>query len=150
MVCAILVTSVAVGLATVHRLRDAQALELGAALFTGQRDLHGTIFGHDVALPAEASRCANCHEIAPRRAPVPDAGASVEIVAPALGRGALLGTHRRRNGPPSSFTRDGFCRLLRTGIDPADVLVSRTMPRYPLSDLECDALWRYLTSRSSN
>jgi hypothetical protein len=50
----------------------------------------------------------------------------------------------RRGGPPSAFDRDTFCRLLRTGVDPAWVVVDVSMPRYALSDEQCHALWTHL------
>ena len=38
--------------------------------------------------------------------------------------------------------------MLRTGVDPAYVLITRQMPRYTLSDDQCLGLWRYLTETS--
>ena len=51
----------------------------------------------------------------------------------------------RRNGPPSRFDEASFCRLLRTGVDPADIVVPRAMPRYAIDDTDCRALWAYLS-----
>jgi hypothetical protein len=50
----------------------------------------------------------------------------------------------RRGGPPSNYDREGFCALLRRGIDPAFVMISVEMPRYTIDDASCRALWRYL------
>ena len=36
------------------------------------------------------------------------------------------------------------CALLRTGLDPAYVLINVAMPRYTLNERDCTALWRYL------
>ena len=38
-----------------------------------------------------------------------------------------------------------FCRLLRTGVDPAYVIIDRVMPTYDVSDAACASLWQYLT-----
>jgi hypothetical protein len=38
-----------------------------------------------------------------------------------------------------------FCRLLRTGVDPVLIVVSRQMPRYELDESQCGNLWHYLT-----
>jgi hypothetical protein len=35
--------------------------------------------------------------------------------------------------------------VLRTGIDPVHILIPTAMPRYAASDLECAALWGYLS-----
>jgi hypothetical protein len=34
--------------------------------------------------------------------------------------------------------------LLRTGIDPAYVLVAREMPVFDVDDAQCEGLWRFL------
>jgi hypothetical protein len=133
---------------TIRHWRHDAALDRGRALFQGQHDLKGRIFGHDAALPAEASRCTNCHPApgAPRGTAAANEASRLEgVVGPELGPAALGTARTRRNGPPSRFDPASFCRLLRDGIDPVDVVISRTMPRYPLSDEDCDALWRYLT-----
>lgn len=56
--------------------------------------------------------------------------------------------HSRRGGPPSLFSTTSFCRILRTGVDPVYVVISRQMPRYTLSDDQCLDLWRYLMETS--
>jgi len=38
--------------------------------------------------------------------------------------------------------------MLRTGVDPVYVVISRQMPRYTLSDDQCLDLWRYLMETS--
>jgi hypothetical protein len=37
--------------------------------------------------------------------------------------------------------------LLRTGIDPAQVMIAQAAPRYEIDGAGCDALWRYLGTR---
>jgi hypothetical protein len=33
---------------------------------------------------------------------------------------------------------------LRTGVDPAYILITRRMPRYTIEDAQCIDLWQYL------
>jgi hypothetical protein len=107
----------------------------GEQLFVGQEPLKGAIVGHDDALPAYASKCVNCHD------PAANEQASYgSKLTPA----ALLEAAARRGGPPSRYEARSFCRLLRTGIDPAHVLILRAMPRYEIDDAQCLALWNYL------
>lgn len=112
----------------------------GAALWRGEQPLVGRIVGHASALPSTASRCINCHAGA-IGSPLGEAGAAPRLTAEYL-RGAVS----RRGGPPSRFDEAGFCTLLRTGLDPAAVLLPRHMPRYEVGDADCTALWRYLVS----
>lgn len=112
----------------------------GEALFQGPAPLVGTIVGHDAPLPAEASRCVNCH--AAGSAPGgDDAG---ESFGPSLHRSALMVASPRRGGPATRYDAAGFCRLLRTGVDPGDIIIARAMPRYALADADCAALWSHL------
>lgn len=92
---------------------------------------------------AEASGAASGAAAAPRPAAVT---ASTEPYAVALTRDSLLGLRTRRGGPPSAFDEASLCRLLRTGVDPAQVLISTTMPRYTVSDVQCRQLMAYLLS----
>jgi hypothetical protein len=105
----------------------------GQGIFWGDRPVPAYIAGQDFALPASASRCGNCHgEQAPQR------------IAPVLTAASLTQATSRRGGPPSRYEPASFCRLLRTGVDPAFVVVPRAMPRYDLSEADCAALWAYL------
>lgn len=111
----------------------------GAALWRGEQPLVGRIAGHDRVLPPEAARCINCHSgVTPPR----DA---IQAVPPLTAR-HLREAVARRGGPPSRFDEAGFCTLLRTGLDPAAVLLPRHMPRYAIADADCAALWQYLVS----
>lgn len=107
----------------------------GAQLFDGEEPVKGTLVGHDEALPAFASRCINCHHTANAQA------ASSGIV---LTRSALLFAASRRGGPPSRYELSSFCTLLRTGIDPAHIVIVHTMPRYDIDETQCLALWNYV------
>jgi len=111
----------------------------GLRLFAGTPPLEARLAGAPRPLPPETTACANCH----RR--VPDAPGVRALIGPVLSADALPGERARRGGPPSGYDRDGFCRLLRDGIDPAQMQVGRAMPRYRLGDAECDALWSALT-----
>jgi hypothetical protein len=110
----------------------------GQALFSGSLDLHGRIYTHVADMPPAVVRCSNCHAVADG----PDVPRSL---APRLTHNLLLLPHARRGGPPSHYDRDGFCTLLRRGVDPAFVMISVEMPRYTIDDDGCKALWRYLT-----
>jgi hypothetical protein len=66
---------------------------------------------------------------------------------PALTAADLSTPRTRRGGPPSVFDASRLCALLRTGQDPAHVIISTTMPRYQISDEQCQALWSYLLTR---
>ena len=107
----------------------------GEQLFRGEEPLRGAIVGHDDALPAFASKCANCHDLEASKK------ASYGSI---LTRAALLEAAARRGGPPSRYEVGSFCRLLRTGIDPAHIIILRAMPRYEIDDAQCLALWNYL------
>lgn len=107
----------------------------GEQLFRGEEPLRGTIVGHDDALPAHASKCVNCHDLA--------AGGKAKYGS-ILTQAALLEAAARRGGPPSRYEAGSFCRLLRTGIDPAHIVILRAMPRYEVDDAQCLALWNYL------
>lgn len=117
----------------------------GGALWRGELPLTAHIVGHARALPAAASRCVNCHAVAP----VAPAGSAVlaarDSAAPVLSAAQLRATVPRRGGPPSRYDAQAFCTLLRTGVDPAGVLLSRDMPRYTLDPRDCQALWTHLT-----
>jgi hypothetical protein len=106
-------------------------------MFSGETQLRGTIVGHDRPLPPELVSCANCHVGGSQ----PAAG---EAFGPLLDRSTLTEARSRRGGPPSRFSPTSFCRLLRTGVDPACILITRQMPRYQLADDQCLDLWQYL------
>lgn len=106
----------------------------GQRIFSGEVALPAHISGQDVALPASASRCSNCH-----------GAQATQRIAPLLTPTSLTTATSRRGGPPSSYTPASLCRLLRTGVDPAFIIVPRAMPRYEASDADCAALWAYVT-----
>lgn len=113
---------------------------MGYSYYHGYAGLKGRIAGHDTDLPAQASRCANCHDR-------PAYASSVAQPIAPLDRVALLTPHSRRGGPATAFSEESFCALLRDGIDPAMVMVNRTMPRFDLTQGQCHALWRYVLLR---
>lgn len=113
----------------------------GRGMFFGADALKGTILGHTEALPPRLASCANCH--------LDEAGlGSSASFGPPLNRQGMTHLRGRRGGPPSLFSPTSFCRLLRTGVDPAYVLITRQMPRYTLSDEQRLGLWRYLMETS--
>jgi hypothetical protein len=111
---------------------DVDVTQRGERLFRGEESLAAEVQGQGVPLPAEASRCVNCHS---------------GPAAPALDRASLLGRVSRRNGPPSRYDEASFCALLRSGVDPALVVVLRVMPRYEVDEAQCHALFAFVTSR---
>ena len=88
----------------------------------------------DRPLPSWTTRCANCH-----------VGTSTAAAfAPPLTHDSLLGATRRRGGPISHYDAMAFCRAIKDGIDPAGVVLRKSMPRYRISDAECTALWQFV------
>jgi hypothetical protein len=125
---------------------QAPLVELGRTLFAGERPLRARMVGHALDLPPTAVVCANCHR---RRVPPAaggDAGEEARDFGSPLTRERLTRAMRRRGGPPSSYDRARLCRVLQQGIDPAFVMIAQTMPRYALSESECEALWMFLIS----
>ena len=120
-------------------LADASAAT-GRRMFHGDASLQGAIVGHPEVLPPRLTACANCHEGA--------AGLAAASFGPLLDGPRLTEMRGRRGGPPSAFSPTSFCRMLRTGIDPASILITRQMPRYTLDDNQCLGLWHYLTELS--
>jgi hypothetical protein len=123
-----------------------RSAERGDALFHGREPLAGKIRGHDDALPPEAIRCANCHEAAP--ATNPGTQRLSRLAPPHLDAALLLEYRQRRGGPPSRYDQPAFCALLRTGVDPAHILVAREMPAYEIDDAQCASLWAYALSKN--
>jgi hypothetical protein len=121
------------------------ALEVGRALFHGERPLHGRINGHNTELPLAACGCANCHAKESSKV-VRDPASSAEEFGPALGPNHLQARRERRGGPPSVYDLASFCRLLRDGVDPAHIVLGQAMPRYALPDASCQALWAFLNT----
>lgn len=132
-------------------------VELGNRLFHGEARLAGHIAGHAMVLPASVTRCVNCHET---RSSAGSAAASAVAsqapgvaggvagrFGPALDHATLTQQRPRRGGPPSRYDAPALCALLRTGVDPAQVMIPQAMPRYDIDGPDCDALWNYLISR---
>ena len=117
------------------------AAAAGCRMFFGETPLEGAIVEHNRPLPPAVVVCANCHLEETR-------SISGGSGAPPLSRSMLTEPLRRRGGPPSQFSAASFCRLLRTGVDPAYIVISRKMPRYVLDDEQCLDLWQYLLERT--
>jgi hypothetical protein len=120
--------------------RENRQIDAGRAIFEGGQALDARIAGHESPLPAQASRCVNCHGAPAGSEPVP---ASVRPLSAAT----LAEPVARRGGPPSRYDARSLCTLLRSGVDPAHVMVQRAMPRFDIDDLQCEALWQYLRKR---
>jgi hypothetical protein len=110
-------------------------------MFFDGASLQGAIVGHPEALPPRLVACANCHQGG-------GAGLAAASFGPRLDGARLTEMRARRGGPPSAFSPASFCRTLRTGVDPASILITRQMPRYTLDDNQCLGLWHYLTETS--
>jgi hypothetical protein len=115
----------------------------GQALFVGAVPLIGRIREHAGALPAVVVKCDNCHG-------AQVSGSTDATAPPRLSRAFLTEPRVRRGGPPSAYDVRAFCKLLRTGIDPASILIARQMPTYDVADGQCRALWRFVTKVSSD
>lgn len=113
----------------------------GCHMFFGETPLQGAVVEHGRPLPPEVVVCANCH-LEDTRSISGGSG------APFLSRSMLTEPLRRRGGPPSQFSAASFCRLLRTGVDPVYIVISRKMPRYVLDDEQCLDLWQYLLEQT--
>lgn len=124
---------------------DSREAARGRLLFSGEMSISSRVVGHGNSLPAEASRCANCHE-RPSPGTSPASGAQRQVIGGALSSRSLLELRSRRGGPPSRFDAHALCRLLRTGVDPANIVIPSVMPRYDVSDADCEALWDYLSA----
>lgn len=128
--------------------RQAQLSE-GEALFRGEQAMNASLAGQSMGLPAVATRCSNCHEA---RQPVPlsdqaASAVSARTYASPLSAMWLQQARLRRGGPETVYDARSLCQLLRTGVDPAMIMVSTVMPRYQATEAQCAALWTYLTSR---
>ncbi len=126
---------------------------LGEALFHGQAALSAHLSSHAELLPAIASRCSNCHEQV-NRLPTPASAGSTGPVAqravsyaPPLTSEELTQPRKRRGGPPSAYGSGEFCELLRSGTDPAHVIITTDMPRYAATNEQCQQIWAYLVDR---
>lgn len=122
-----------------------EAERRASAIFFEGRHAVASLRGDERALPSDAARCANCHDGAGHRVP---RGRGAGEAGPPLTREQLVGMRSRRGGPASRFDEHAFCRLLATGIDPADIVVRRGMPLYRLSAPDCAALWALLAEGS--
>src|SRR5204863_2269697 len=107
--------------------------------------------GHEIGLPTVATRCINCHAASGTAAggsapdgPARGGLAAARPYASPLSAEWLTLPRSRRGGPPSDYDLGRLCRLLRTGVDPAQVVISTVMPRYDATDAQCAALWQYL------
>lgn len=127
----------AIGSVWLAQQRERSLIDSGRALFHGEQGLPARVAGHDTPLPVAASRCINCH------------GAQAAGSAPVtvLSAATLAEPVARRGGPPSRYDARSLCTLLRRGVDPAHVMLPRAMPRFDIDDLQCEALWQYLTNR---
>ena len=130
---------VGLGLALWATLSAAQT-GIGQALYDRGDGAAARLRGDAMVLPVDAARCANCHE--PSRRPAQTDAA----FGPRLD-GLLTQPLPRRGGPPAAYDQAGFCKLLRTGIDPAQILVRRAMPVYDISDGSCAELWQAVSRR---
>jgi hypothetical protein len=124
------------------RRRSSPIAQLGESLFDGRRSIAAHLFGDETPLPADAARCANCHL---RVSGIVDAGAATtQTFGPPLTALTLRETRPRRGGPPTRYDEGTFCRLLVDGVDPAQILIQRAMPRYAADAAACRALWEFL------
>ena len=113
----------------------------GEAIFLGEEPIIARLQGDSAVLPSRLSHCSGCHESSLT-------GRLDRSAALRLDRSTLLSTKKRRGAIPSAYSRDAFCRVVRTGVDPVFVMVAREMPRYEVDEVQCSSLWSYVTDRS--
>lgn len=136
-----------------RQARAGDLMDAGAALYSGTVAMQAHLAGDTDALPVVATRCINCHELAAgaaTSAPSVAAGqrpAGAGSYAAALNRTWLVMPQTRHGGPATQYDAASFCTLVRTGEDPAHVLIPPVMPRYDATDAQCESLWTYLRSR---
>jgi hypothetical protein len=111
-----------------------RAAARGALIYRGDAALPAHLRGHEEGLPAAVAKCVNCHAN----------GRSQAGFAPPLTPASLRMPQPRRGGPESAYDAAAFCRVLRTGIDPMQIVLARSMPRFEVSDADCLALWAFL------
>lgn len=135
-----LLLSVAAAVWVAHGVTGPEAR--GARLFDGREPLSATLAGHATPLPAQTARCSQCHA-----GPVTPIATNSwpALPGPPLDSQHLRAALSRRGGPPVAYDLAAFCRTLREGIDPAHVMLPRTMPRFDIDDTRCEALWTHLT-----
>jgi hypothetical protein len=119
----------------------------GAQLYDGRIAISGRLRDHAEPLPADAVRCANCHEPSRQVTGVGTTTAPSNSFAPRLDQTSLTQFQARRGGPATRYDQANFCRVLRTSVDPGLVLLRKPMPQYALSDDDCQALWLFLSQR---
>ncbi len=111
--------------------------DLGCALFNGEHPMAAHLRDDDRPLPSWTTRCVNCH-----------VGTSkAQAFAPPLTHDTLLAATRRRGGPISHYDATAFCHAVKDGIDPAGVMLRKSMPRYQITDDQCMALWQFVMHR---
>jgi hypothetical protein len=127
---------IGLGGAALAQVAPRGGIERGGRIYGGAVALAAHLRGHEEALPGGASRCVNCHA---------GADTSAARFAPALTSSFLRTPRARRGGPASAYDLASFCRVLRSGIDPMQIVLPQAMPRFELSDADCAALWAFLT-----
>jgi hypothetical protein len=115
----------------------------GEDLYSGRLPMEARLRGDSRPLAQSAARCVNCHEPGPRQSLADTA------YAPRLDKTSLATSNPRRGGPSSVYDEQSFCRLLREGIDPAYMLLRRSMPVFEVDDAQCASLWQYLSQRAA-
>jgi hypothetical protein len=132
--------AICLALVTVARLAHGEPScepdNLGCAILNGQHAVAAHLRDDNQPLPTWTTRCVNCHT------PAEPAAA----FAPPLTPSYLLDAKSRRGGPPSRYDAVAFCRTLKDGVDPVNVVLRKAMPHYQISDVECTALWRFVTN----
>ena len=114
------------------------APERGKRIFHGLDAVPATVQQHGTLLPAHVSRCINCHSAYTPSGAWPGN-------AQYLSATTLSSKISRRGGPAYRYDQPTFCATIRTGVDPAAIMLEAKMPRYRMSDAQCADLWFYLS-----
>jgi hypothetical protein len=124
--------------AAADRSGPARGPERGKRIFHGLDAVQGKVQDNGTALPAQASKCINCHSA---QAP----GGALAGSAQYLSATTLSRKMSRRGGPAYFYDQPNFCNTVRTGVDPAGIVLEAKMPRYQISDTQCADLWLFLS-----
>ncbi|MFZ6689685.1 hypothetical protein ACO0K0_18235 [Undibacterium sp. SXout11W] len=114
-------------------------VQKGENLFYGREALKGTLYLHNRSLDTSFVRCMNCHRFQDEQKT-----SNKSDFGPEIGAHFLLTKNSLRGGPARAYEADSFCQMLRTGMDPSQIMMRTDMPRYSVSDDDCHALWRFL------
>lgn len=107
--------------------------------YSGPARMRARLDGIDALLEPSSVRCSNCHGV--------DAGGIPRGVIKGTNiRSSSLGNRRSASGASWSYDASSFCTAVRKGIDGSGRILEPGMPRYDITDAQCQLLWNYVTA----